>query len=98
LPAWSGDEDSLAFVQFSSGSTAFPKGVPITQGNLFRQLALLTELHRRKPGEAGASWLPLFHDMGLVGGLVNALYSGLDLHLCSPRQFLADPLGWLELV
>jgi acyl-CoA synthetase (AMP-forming)/AMP-acid ligase II len=90
--------DAVAFVQFSSGSTSFPKGVPITHRNLIRQLQLLAEFDRRQKGEPGANWLPLFHDMGLIGGLLSALYAELDLHLCSPRRFLAEPLQWLELV
>jgi len=90
--------DDLAFVQFSSGSTGAPKGVPITHGNLIANIQMITAYDRRQPDDRGASWLPLYHDMGLIGGLLSNLVAGNRLYLSRPLQFLADPLGWLRLV
>lgn len=88
--------DGLAFVQFSSGSQSLPKGVPITHAMLARNLAAIAETDGRRDTDRISTWLPLFHDMGLVGGLLSGLFSGTDVHLAPPRAFLADPLGWLR--
>ncbi|HYH95400.1 AMP-binding protein [Hyalangium sp.] len=89
--------DELAFVQFSSGSTAFPKGVPITQGNLNANLRMIAGHDGRTAESRGLSWLPLYHDMGLIG-VLTCLYAGNDCHLTHPLSFLMDPVGWLELM
>ncbi|SEM86504.1 Acyl-CoA synthetase (AMP-forming)/AMP-acid ligase II [Stigmatella aurantiaca] len=89
-------EDTLAFVQFSSGSTAFPKGVPITWGNLHANLRMIVEQGRLGARDRCVSWLPLYHDMGLVGGMLSCLYGGCDTLLTPPMSFLMDPAGWLE--
>ena len=89
-----GDPD-LAFVQFSSGSTAFPKGVPITFGNLRRNLAIIVGQDGRDIDTPGSTWLPLFHDMGLVGGLLSSLGVGHDVHIASPADFFMGSIAWL---
>jgi fatty-acyl-CoA synthase len=86
----------LAFVQFSSGSQSSPKGVPITHAILARNLRGIAETDGRRGADRISTWLPLFHDMGLVGGLLSGLFSGTDVHLAPPRAFLADPLGWVR--
>lgn len=88
--------DDAAFVQWSSGSTARPKGVPITHGKLVTQLRLLEEVHGAGPGEWSASWLPLHHDMGLVGGLLGAFSCGTSAYLITPRRFLLNPLSFID--
>jgi acyl-CoA synthetase (AMP-forming)/AMP-acid ligase II len=88
--------EELAFVQFSSGSTSFPKGVPITWGNLAANLRMITTQAGINPQDRVCSWLPLYHDMGLVGGLLTCVYAGCDTHLFLPANFLMDPMGWLE--
>jgi acyl-CoA synthetase (AMP-forming)/AMP-acid ligase II len=88
--------EELAFVQFSSGSTAFPKGVPISWGNLTANLKMITRHMEFSSSDRGCSWLPLYHDMGLVGGLLACVYGGCDIHLSQPSTFLLDPVGWLE--
>ena len=88
--------DDVAFVQFSSGTTSAPKGVPIRHAQLLQQLRQITAQDGRTSCDVGASWLPLYHDMGLVGGLLTSLLAGNDLHLWSPARFLLDPIGWLE--
>lgn len=87
--------DDIAFVQFSSGTTSEPKGVPIRHGQLIRQLQMIVSQDRRTPEDVGASWLPLYHDMGLIGALLTPMYAGHNLHLCSPARFLMDPIEWL---
>lgn len=94
VPPRAGDE--LVFVQFSSGSTAFPKGVPISAGALRRNLEIITGPANRTCDQPGSLWLPLFHDMGLIGGLLTSLLIGHDIHLASPAEFFMDPLGWLS--
>ncbi|MFF1797559.1 AMP-binding protein [Kitasatospora sp. NPDC058263] len=89
-------DDELAFVQFSSGSTSFPKGVPVTHGRLRANLAMITRTDGREPGERVSSWLPLYHDMGLVGGMLSCFTVGCDLLLAEPVTFLFDARGWWE--
>ncbi|GAA1500621.1 hypothetical protein GCM10009760_62360 [Kitasatospora kazusensis] len=90
-----GDEE-LAFVQFSSGSTSFPKGIPVRQDLLRANLAMITRTDGRKPEERVSSWLPLYHDMGLVGGMLSCFTAGCDLLLAEPVTFLFDAYGWWE--
>ena len=87
--------EDLAFVQFSSGSTSFPKGIPVHHGRAVRNLQYLVNLDGRNITDPGSSWLPLFHDMGLIGLLSSAMV-GTHVHLHSPSQFLMDPVGWLH--
>ncbi|WP_045304907.1 AMP-binding protein [Saccharothrix sp. ST-888] len=89
-------DDELAFVQFSSGSTSFPKGIPVRQGLLRANLAMITRTDGRKPEERVSSWLPLYHDMGLVGGVLSCFTVGCDLLLAEPVTFLFDARGWWE--
>ncbi|WP_224361850.1 AMP-binding protein [Hyalangium versicolor] len=89
------DPDELAFVQFSSGSTSFPKGVPITQRNLLANLRMITQHDGRTAEDRGVIWLPLYHDMGLIG-LLTCVSMGNDVYVTQPSTFLMDPLGFLE--
>jgi fatty-acyl-CoA synthase len=88
--------DELAFVQFSSGSTSFPKGIPITHGKLLANLQLIVAHDGRTLADRVTSWLPLYHDMGLIGGMLSCFMLGHDLHLADPRAFLMDPFAWFE--
>ncbi len=90
--------ESLALVQFSSGSTVDPKPVALTHSNLLSQLAALRSVLVERPGthEKGVSWLPLYHDMGLIGCLGAALYAPADLVLLPPEAFLSRPAIWLR--
>ncbi len=89
-------EDSLAVLQYTSGSTGSPKGVMLTQQNLIANSELI--LHAFEPGGqiAGMSWLPTYHDMGLVGGVLMPLYIGKPNVLISPMTFLQRPARWLQ--
>ncbi|WP_037657298.1 AMP-binding protein, partial [Streptomyces aurantiacus] len=87
--------DSLAFLQYTSGSTSAPKGVMVGHGNLLHNLA---GIHRRLAHDADSamvSWLPPYHDMGLIGGILSPLYGGFPAHLMAPMTFVRRPLLWL---
>ncbi|MEV4410646.1 AMP-binding protein [Catellatospora sp. NPDC049609] len=88
------DAEEIAFVQFSSGSTSFPKGIPITQGRLRANLAMIVRTDGRGVEDRVSSWLPLYHDMGLVGGMLSCFAVGGDLLLAEPATFLFDAPGW----
>ncbi|QEH34734.1 Tyrocidine synthase 3 [Aquisphaera giovannonii] len=90
--------DTLAFLQYTSGSTADPKGVMITHGNLLANSALIRGLFAATQDDRGVFWLPLFHDMGLIGGVLQTLYCGGSSTLMSPVSFLQRPLRWLEAI
>ena len=88
-------EDSLAFVQFSSGSTSDPKGVAVTHGILAQNLREIARRERRRPGDCGSLWLPLFHDMGLIG-ILSGFVDGTSGFVAQPADFLLDPIEWLQ--
>ncbi len=89
------EPDELAFVQFSSGSTSFPKGVPVTQRNLVANAGMIAAHDGRTPEDQGFTWLPLYHDMGLIS-LLSCLLTGHDIFMTQPMAFVMDPMGWLE--
>ncbi|MBO0819387.1 MAG: AMP-binding protein [Nocardiopsaceae bacterium] len=88
--------EEIAFVQFSSGSTSFPKGIPVRHDKLKLNLSMIIRTAERRPEDRLSSWLPLYHDMGLVGGLLSCLAAGNDVLLATPGTFLFDVPGWWE--
>ena len=96
-PAWPalGGEET-AFLQYTSGSTGQPKGVDLTHASLLANIRAFVAAVRARPGEPVVSWLPLYHDMGLIGLGLGCLYAGCHLHLLPPD--LRNPRRWLELV
>ena len=90
--------DSLAFLQYTSGSTAAPKGVMITHGNLLENSARIHASFGSTPEARGVFWLPLFHDMGLIGGVIQTVYCGGSSTLFSPVSFLQRPIRWLQAI
>ncbi|ARH01092.1 non-ribosomal peptide synthetase [Legionella micdadei] len=90
--------DSIAFLQYSSGSTGTPKGVMVTHQNLISNLRIIRDAFGLLPGQNVVSWLPHYHDMGLIGNILGALFSRTPLHLFSPMDFIRRPLRWLELI
>lgn len=91
--------DSLALLQYTSGSTGTPKGVMVSHGNLIHNSARISEFFGHSPVTSrGASWLPPYHDMGLVGGILQPLYVGMPLALLPPVAFLQKPLRWLQII
>ncbi|HEY0733438.1 MAG TPA: HAD-IIIC family phosphatase [Herpetosiphonaceae bacterium] len=96
LPALSGGD--LAFLQYTSGSTGQPKGVMLSHANLLHNLGLMAACFEHTPDSRGVSWLPPYHDMGLIGGILQPLYSGFPVTLMSPVAFLQRPLRWLQAI
>jgi acyl carrier protein len=89
---------TLAFLQYTSGSTAAPKGVVVTHGNLLHNLAMIYRGLGYTSNSHMVSWLPPYHDMGLIGGVLQPLYGGFPATLMSPVSFLQRPLGWLRAI
>ncbi|UXJ55658.1 non-ribosomal peptide synthase/polyketide synthase [Pseudomonas citronellolis] len=90
--------EHIAFLQYTSGSTALPKGVQVSHGNLVANERLIRGGFGIGADDVIVSWLPLYHDMGLIGGLLQPVYSGVPCVLMSPRYFLERPLRWLEAI
>jgi fatty-acyl-CoA synthase len=86
----------VALLQFTSGSTGQPRGVRVTWNNLADNLAMLGRWTDWRTGDGVASWLPLHHDMGLIGCLLFPVANQADLRLMRPEQFIRNPLRWLE--
>jgi acyl-CoA synthetase (AMP-forming)/AMP-acid ligase II len=91
-----GEPDECALLQFTSGSTGTPRGVRVSWQNLANNIAMISTLVDWRPGESMVSWLPLYHDMGLVGAFLTAVTNQGDLYLMRPDQFVRDPLRWLR--
>lgn len=99
--AWQQPEissESLAFIQYTSGSTGNPKGVMVSHGNLIHNLALIYKFFEHKPDSQGLIWLPPYHDMGLIGGVLQPLYGGCSVTLMAAVDFLQKPFRWLQAI
>lgn len=90
--------DDVAYIQYTSGSTNTPRGVMITHANVLSNLRFIDEAGSHSCDSVGVSWLPHFHDMGLVYGILEPLYRGFRSILLSPRFFLNRPGCWLEAI
>ncbi|MCP6691947.1 non-ribosomal peptide synthetase [Pseudomonas donghuensis] len=92
--------DDIAFLQYTSGSTALPKGVQVSHGNLVANEVLIRHGFGidANPDDVIVSWLPLYHDMGLIGGLLQPIFSGVPCVLMAPAYFLARPQRWLQAI
>ncbi|MFZ5894826.1 MAG: SDR family NAD(P)-dependent oxidoreductase [Myxococcota bacterium] len=90
--------DDLAFLQYTSGSTATPKGVMLTHRNLLHNLRSIARLFKLRPGSASVSWLPPYHDMGLIGQILEPIFYGVHTYLMSPAAFLQSPMRWLKII
>ncbi|ACY18645.1 thioester reductase domain-containing protein [Haliangium ochraceum] len=90
--------DDLAFLQYTSGSTGEPKGVALSHGNLLHNQTLIAAGFRDEVEMVGLNWLPMYHDMGLIGHVVQPLYQGIHNILMSPLDFLKRPGRWLEAI
>jgi fatty-acyl-CoA synthase len=94
-PAPEGAGADPAFIQYTSGSTGAPKGVLLTHDNLLANIRAIGRGVDVRPTDVGASWLPLYHDMGLIGTWLFCMHHGIPLALQSPLSFLARPERWL---
>src|SRR5438477_80190 len=85
----------IALLQYTSGSTGDPKGVTLTHANLLANMRAIGGAIGMGPGDVGVSWLPLYHDMGLIGAWLTLLHFGVPLAVMSPLAFLTRPERWL---
>lgn len=92
------DQKTVALLQYTSGSTSSPKGVMVSHGNILHNLLAIYNCFEHDSDSRGVIWLPLYHDMGLVGGLIQPLYSGFPVTLMSPISFLQKPFSWLQAI
>jgi fatty-acyl-CoA synthase len=88
----------LAFLQYTSGSTGDPKGVMLTHANLLANIRAIGHAVGVRSNDVGTSWLPLYHDMGLIGAWMVPLYFGLPVAILSPLDFLTRPSRWLRMI
>lgn len=90
--------DTLAFLQYTSGSTASPKGVMVSHGNLMYNQRMIQNAFEHTEHSTVVGWLPLYHDMGLIGNVIQPLYVGFPCILMPPALFLQRPYRWLRAI
>ncbi len=90
--------ETLAYLQYTSGSTGDPKGVMVTHGNVLHNLAYTEQEYNYSPESLSVSWLPHFHDMGLILGILQPLYEGCRSVLFPPLSFVQRPIRWLRVI
>jgi len=90
--------DDIAFIQYTSGSTGNPKGVVLTHAHLLANIRAMGRAAQATPNDVFVSWLPLYHDMGLIGAWLTTLYFAVPLVLMSPLAFLSRPSRWLRAI
>ncbi len=90
--------DALAFLQYTSGSTASPKGVMISHQNVLNNERLIQKAFNQTDKSVIVGWLPFYHDMGLIGNILQPIYSGSRCVLMPPQAFLQKPLRWLKCI
>ncbi len=92
------DKDTLAFLQYTSGSTGTPKGVMISHGNLLHNAQTTYQFMEHSAESRFVTWLPMYHDMGLIGGILQPLYGGFSCIIMPPTSFLQRPYRWLQTI
>ncbi len=92
------DAETIAFFQYTSGSTGTPKGVILTHGNLLHNSRMIYQGFEHTRSGTGVFWLPSYHDMGLIGGIIQPLYCGRPNVVMSPLTFLQKPFRWLDAI
>ncbi|KAB8330973.1 fatty acyl-AMP ligase [Scytonema tolypothrichoides VB-61278] len=92
------NNDTLSFLQYTSGSTGKPKGVMVSHGNLLHNLECIKQAFELTSESVSVTWLPSFHDMGLIDGILEPLYTGYIGILMSPTSFLQQPIRWLQAI
>jgi len=91
-------QDTLAFLQYTSGSTGTPKGVMISHGNLLHNAQTTYQFMEHSAESKFVTWLPMYHDMGLIGGILQPLYGGFPCIVMPPASFLQRPYRWLQAI
>ena len=92
------DTHDLAFLQYTSGSTASPRGVMVSHANLLHNLAYASHAANRDRSTRSVSWLPVIHDMGLIEGVLGPIFGGYPAFLMAPASFLHRPIRWLRAI
>lgn len=92
------DRNDLAFLQYTSGSTSEPKGVMVTHGNLLENERMIAEAFEHGPDTRVVGWLPPYHDMGLIGNILQPLYLGVPYYFMPPAKAMQDPYRWLSAI
>ena len=90
-------EDPMIII-YTSGTTGLPKGVMLSHGNLVRNTELIMISFENRSDSIGVSWLPTYHDMGLIGGILESVWMVCSVVLMSPMSFLQKPIRWLETI
>jgi acyl-CoA synthetase (AMP-forming)/AMP-acid ligase II len=91
-------ENDLAYLQYTSGSTTTPKGVMVSHGNLLHNSSLIELMENNNSESINGSWLPFFHDMGLLEGILQPVYAGFHSVLMPPVAFLKRPIRWFQMI
>jgi acyl-CoA synthetase (AMP-forming)/AMP-acid ligase II len=91
-------KSDVAFLQYTSGSTSAPKGVVLSHANVIANLQQIERMFGHTRDSSGVIWLPHFHDMGLIGGILQPLFTGFPVTLLSPESFMQRPLRWLQAI
>jgi acyl-CoA synthetase (AMP-forming)/AMP-acid ligase II/acyl carrier protein len=92
------DEETVAFLQYTSGSTSAPKGVMVSHGALLNNQAMMKESLKHDDDSVIVSWLPMYHDMGLIGNILAGMYNGAPCYLMAHTDFLQKPACWLNAI
>ena len=92
------EASDTALIQYTSGSTGDPKGVVLTHANILSSLRCMGQALRATSSDVFVSWLPLYHDMGLIGFLMAPLSSQLSIDYLTPRDFARRPMQWLNII
>lgn len=92
------EPSTIAFLQYTSGSTGVPKGVCVTHGNLLHNAEAMKRASRSTPDQTMVTWLPPYHDLGLIGSIIHSLYVGFSVVQMAPAAFLIRPLRWLTAI
>ena len=90
--------ETLAYLQYTSGSTGLPKGAMISHGNVLDNLGFIYKTCQYTARDIGVCWLPLYHDMGLVGAVIQPVYAGGPAVMMSPVDFILKPIRWLQAI
>ena len=92
------DQSDIAFLQYTSGSTGTPKGVMLSHGNMLSNSTLIERGFEHTRSSVGVYWLPSYHDMGLIGGVIQPVFCGCRIYMMAPLNFLTRPHVWLQMI